>query len=484
MSKEYKNIDDLFKDKFEDFEVDPPEFIWNNVKAGISSDSAKGSGFNLNNGGIAGIALLVVTLGFLAFLLLNNSSVISEEAYNELNIQSENISAGLIAENQVEVGTENPPSELIASTESSPSGEPEENNHKKARSKEKSIEKKEKKQKKSIERSNNPKRNSTQFINPILPEYIPEERIAQQSLAVTPLGTNSISIPVSISSNKPVEIESSVSSQTIASSQSSEAINATIATEMVRGQEDPNLDESSRRGLKSDYGQKNLWAFGLYFTPEMIVYPNDDQLKNYSYSLDLHATFKPGNYFLQSGLGFARNQEQGNTMINYNQYLGSYEDVYNVTFDTTSGSAVPVYHTETVSVYDSINHVIVTPTKRYFTYLQIPLFVGYGEESKRFGWFVKGGPSLSFLLYEDQSSTGLSDMEARVLNVENELPARINTNWQFILTAGVTYKLGQKVSLSVEPMFRYYIKSVYEQDKLNTKHPYSIGLRTGLLLSF
>ena len=100
------------------------------------------------------------------------------------------------------------------------------------------------------------------------------------------------------------------------------------------------------------------------------------------------------------------------------------------------------------------------------------------------GWFVKGGPSVSFLVHEDLGDSDLSDMEVRILNVENELPGRISTNWQFILTAGATYKLGNRVSISLEPMFRYYIKSVYEQDKLNTKHPYSIGLRTGFLINF
>jgi len=44
MTENYRNIDDLFRDKFEKFEMDPPEHVWQNVKAGISG----------NNGGISG----------------------------------------------------------------------------------------------------------------------------------------------------------------------------------------------------------------------------------------------------------------------------------------------------------------------------------------------------------------------------------------------------------------------------------------------
>jgi hypothetical protein len=253
---------------------------------------------------------------------------------------------------------------------------------------------------------------------------------------------------------------------------------------MLRGESSSNEHHDGSPLSKHTGQQGGLWELGLYFSPELISYPSDDQLKNYSYSIDLLATRKMGDYFLQSGLGVSQNHDQGNSLIDYNKYLGSYEDVYNVTFDTTENGVVPVYHTETVNVYDSVSHVVISPTKRTFTYLQVPLLIGYGEQSRRLGWFVKGGPSLSFLIHEKIPTSGITESQARILNVENELPGRISTNWQFIVSAGITYKLGTRMSLSMEPMFRYYINSAYEQEKLNTRHPFSFGLRTGLLLSF
>lgn len=472
MSKEYKNIDDLFKDKFENFEVDPPDYLWDKVKSGIPGNSDKGSGFKFNNGGIAGLTLILITLGFLSFFIVNNSFVINdEEGFNKQTIQVVHESE-LLAEHLPE--NNNPQTKEIIS--------PDIKDAEKENVSSKSKEKKKDKEKKYRVKASNPNRNSTLFIQPELTATIPAHREAQINLTANPFRGSAVSLVNNPHFDSPKQISPAQINNNIQPTEGIE--NNRIDSEMVRGQEKAEMDSDRSGKNKNNYGEGGPWAFGVYFTPEMISYPSDNELKNYSYSLDLHANYKVGNYFLQSGLGLARSHEQGNSQINYNKYVGSYEDVYNVTFDSTSGTLIPVYHTETVNVYDSINHVEISSSKRYYTYLQIPLFVGYGKELNRFGWFVKGGPSISFLVDEKLPESDMNPMDALVLNVEDELPARINTNWQFVLSAGVTYKLGTRVSISVEPMFRYYIKSVYEQDKLNTKHPYSIGLRTGFLLNF
>jgi hypothetical protein len=334
-------------------------------------------------------------------------------------------------------------------------------------------------------RGANPKKNGAVMINPVFKPEVPAARQAVMPITVNALHAS----PLPAGPQEELAVIATVPASGIVSPATHEQATADQDTpasgpDMLRGQEKPRAEEPGLSGIKSDYGANGDWMFGLYFTPEMIAYPSDDRLTNYSYSLDLNASYKFGRYFLQSGLGLSRNHDQGNSMIDYNKYLGSYEDVYNITFDSTENGIVPIYHTETVHVYDSTSHVIISPTKRYFTYLQVPLFLGFGEEAKRFGWFVKGGPSLSFLVHEKIPSSEMENSKDKVANIENELPGRISTNWQFIVSAGATYKLGSRMSISMEPMFRYYIKSVYEQDKLNTKHPFSVGLRTGLLVSF
>ncbi len=116
--------------------------------------------------------------------------------------------------------------------------------------------------------------------------------------------------------------------------------------------------------------------------------------------------------------------------------------------------------------------------------MQIPVLFGYGKESRRFGWFVKGGPSISILIDQNIPESGMDNTSDKIVSSANSLPGRTRTHWQFIMSTGATYKLGHRVSLSIEPTFKYYINSAYENSTLNTKHPYSIGLRTGLLLNF
>ena len=253
--------------------------------------------------------------------------------------------------------------------------------------------------------------------------------------------------------------------------------------DIIRGKIITSEENSNRGRSKNDYTKNSNWQIGVFFTPEMIAYNSDKQLKNYSYSLDLHAIYHSSNFLLQSGLGFSQVNDKGNNRIDFHKYLGSYEDVYDITFDTTSSGLTPVFHTQTVYVYDTLNSVKISPTKRKFVYLQIPFFAGYGKDYKRFGWFVKAGPSLSVLINENKGQAALSNQD-QIIRVDNELPSRIHTNWQFVLSAGTSIKLGNNLSFSFEPMFRYYLQSAYEQNKLNTRHPYSIGLKSGLLFNF
>ena len=72
MSKEFKNIDDLFRDRFESFEPEPPGHVWDNIKSHIQENPAKG-GFGLKGGGIAGLSAILITAGLISFYLISIS---------------------------------------------------------------------------------------------------------------------------------------------------------------------------------------------------------------------------------------------------------------------------------------------------------------------------------------------------------------------------------------------------------------------------
>lgn len=230
------------------------------------------------------------------------------------------------------------------------------------------------------------------------------------------------------------------------------------------------------------YLRRAQWQMGVFFTPEVIFYPADSIENQRGYTFDVSAKWIKNEFFIESGLGVSFSSDNGKYAIDYEQYLGTYDDVYNVTFDSTENGVTPVYHTAPVDVYDTISKYKIEQVKNNYTYLQIPLYVGFQKQVNRFGWFVKGGPVFNVLLNSNIPDPVVGD--DRIVDLNQQMPMRVKTSWQFAVSAGFSYKLSDKVSVAIEPTFRYYLNSQYERKYITTKHPYSIGLRTGLLFNF
>ncbi len=231
------------------------------------------------------------------------------------------------------------------------------------------------------------------------------------------------------------------------------------------------------------YNRRASWQLGVFFTPEVVLYPEDSIPNQRSYTFEVTGKWQKNEFFIESGLGLSFSSDDGKYAIDYEKFLGTYDDVYNVTFDTTEGGTiVPVYHTNIVSVYDSIDKYRIEQTKNRYTYLQVPVYIGFHKEVNRFGWFIKGGPILSILVNENIPKPDAGN--DRIVNIDQKMPTRINASWQLAFSAGLTYQLSQKVGIAIEPTFKYYLNSQYERKYITTRHPYSFGLRTGLLFNF
>ena len=118
------------------------------------------------------------------------------------------------------------------------------------------------------------------------------------------------------------------------------------------------------------------------------------------------------------------------------------------------------------------------------SYLQIPLLFGYNLSKNKMTYSVKGGPSLSVLLFDNIPAANLQDEHIKIIRINQKMPIRIQTNWQFLVNFGFNYRFSDNFSISMEPSLRYYIRSAYEKKYITTKHPFSVGLRTGVLYKF
>lgn len=479
MSKNYKNIDDLFRDKFKDFEPDPPGHVWENIKQNIHGQKGSNPGKPFTKGGIAGISAVLIVAGLFMLYQFTGSSDenrqvnVGNNNYPAFDNNEKNSVDKLLASKTTQETKDNTAtSDLKNISDGSEKNIRQSNKVQNTQTTVNNF----KEPELTIEDNNNKKNNTSVGNLQSITENNPDK-----STIIADIADNQLLIPGEDSELLAIDDKNQNSNNSDELSQ----IKNKDPADMSEQESETGLVNPGSPDIRSDYGKPGDLLFGLYFTPEMIFYPSDNKLTNYCYSLDLNGIYRfSSGYMIQSGLGIARSTDDGNYKVDYNEFLGTYEDVYDITFDTTQNGFAPIYHTETVSVYDSITHITITPTKNRYTYIQIPLFFGYGNQYKRFGWFVKGGPSLSILIHENKPDVNIPYEYYKILNVENEVPARIKTYWQFAFSGGVSYRLSNHLSISLEPMIRYYLNSAYERNKMETKHPYSFGLRTGFLLNF
>ena len=75
--------------------------------------------------------------------------------------------------------------------------------------------------------------------------------------------------------------------------------------------------------------------------------------------------------------------------------------------------------------------------------------------------------------------------DAELVDIERQVPARMNTNWRFTAGLDFGYLFAEKFSLHLEPVFEQYISPVYaEQPGYKPRKPYVAGVKAGIRYNF
>jgi hypothetical protein len=222
-------------------------------------------------------------------------------------------------------------------------------------------------------------------------------------------------------------------------------------------------------------------SIGFDFLPEATNYPTDRMnLSGQSYMLGI--TYGVSNLYIKTGLGLRSVKDKGDYSLHYNKYLGNYEHVYEVTFDSTDQGIMPTYHTFTVDVYDSIDHVTIGQQTVRNSYLEIPVLFGYRKNLGKVSFHIHAGPNISLLMGRESMPANYPEEQIRIVNSQQNLSTRRNINWQIMVGAGIDYHLTDRLNLTLEPVFRYYISPEFK-DSGNTGNSFGFGLRTGISYS-
>lgn len=422
MDLDSKHIDQVFRKKFENFEVMPPESAWDKIKAGLAGGT---SGTLFSN---------PITLASMAAIILIALMV----GLNMMKQPDRTMMFLLEGPHAVSNNTAASPSSLPADID---------------------------------QQSNAATTEDNQFARADIPLSTTESPGPQTSF-----GKQFEDYPAE-STHEQIEPYSA----------SKISFNEEISHPSTTEQSIVNSDAIQHRPVRfqDDYLKRKApqWSLGAYFTPEVVIYPHDDIQNQSGYHLDFSATVNfPSDFLIETGIGLNFSKDDGSYKYDYEKYLGTYDDVYLVTFDSTENGVIPTYHTQPVDVYDSVKEIF-QPTKNRYTYLEIPVLFGFRKQVSRLSWVVKAGPAISLLIHEKSGDQGQGDND-RLTLIENEQPQRIDAYWQLMFSAGINYKVGKHFSLAFEPVFRYYLISGYERAYIQSKHPYAIGVRAGVLYNF
>jgi len=236
--------------------------------------------------------------------------------------------------------------------------------------------------------------------------------------------------------------------------------------------------------LQDDYGRRLNLDYGMYVVPELIFMPEDSNNGKSAMNFDLTARYLKNDWFVEAGIGFGFANDNGIFDVNYSQYdsIGYFFKVSDVNFDPVTGK--PVLETVTEDVYDTVNYHQVLKTDNRYTYLRIPVYAGLClREIKRFSLYLKGGLIYSVLLNGREPAAIYTNDRATEIFIQNNTPGRIHSNLQLSGGIALQYQLSRNIALSVEPVGNYYIKPVYS-DRLESKSPWSLGSRFGIILNF
>jgi len=258
-------------------------------------------------------------------------------------------------------------------------------------------------------------------------------------------------------------------------------------------QPDQNIDMSPGKlpsssfspNYENDYVRKAEISAGLNFNPSIVFYNPNPYNKMLGADAIIH--FKIASFTVMSGLGFSRMEDVGSYKVNYitNDSVGYYLRVVSFIPDPRNPDQV-TYIVTREPIYDSVPHYEIADKTNYYSYIDIPLAFGYTFFQKsRFSLTATVGVKFSVLVAKDEPTVDFWISEAELVDIERQVPARMNTNWRF--TAGIDfgYLFTDKFSLHLEPVFEQYISPVYaEQPGYTPRKPYVAGVKAGIRYNF
>ena len=261
--------------------------------------------------------------------------------------------------------------------------------------------------------------------------------------------------------------------------------------------------EESNMNLKGNLRKDKLFSLSLYVSPTVtkaIVKTNGDVYNEYfnqrnnnesaavSWSFGGDLQVHLNNWFVQAGINYS--VYRNNKSYNYSyQLLDSANSYFN--YDTIwvwiydpPNLEYPVMvgiDTTWVSVYDNIS--IVDDGYNEWSYMEIPVLVGYKINYKKFDFDISMGISFGFLLNYKGSLPKCPDADGveKLVHIDGSIN---KTMYNYIMRMGVSYNFKNNWSVFAQPYFKQNLQSVFNRNYPVNQRFNAFGLNVGLRVSF
>jgi len=213
------------------------------------------------------------------------------------------------------------------------------------------------------------------------------------------------------------------------------------------------------------------------------ITPENTTIK-YWYSADLRVMYQRNRFFIETGLGISFSKDKVGFTYDYltNELVNTYEYVDSVYYDPITGTTE--YFTTTVEVYDSIAYSQQSSTEISYTYLQIPLEVGYEVwKVNEFSLSIKAGITYFKELSAKEIQPNLFHENSRITSINTSSIIRNKDLFRVSGGVGLRWNLNRKMNLLLNPSFNYFLVDIYDNAD-NRDKPIGVGIRFGLYYKF
>lgn len=231
----------------------------------------------------------------------------------------------------------------------------------------------------------------------------------------------------------------------------------------------------------------SFFSASLGIAPEMALYrSNGTTTQEFNYWANAGIAYHFSRFSVRTGFGLGYTYDEGNYKVQYlsNDSVSYYKEVIGYYPDPVNPGKF-IYITKDHAIYDSVTHMADDRTRNRYTYLQIPLLIGYNVlETRNFSLGIEAGPAVSFLISEKKAQPVIDIPNGRLIALQDYSPTHQPTNWQLWVRLSLEYQLNRNWGLVINPYYKYFITSPTQSAEGGNRSTQAFGIDLGIQYMF